>query len=63
MMTLTYVSIRQLSKRYGVHASTVWRWRKSRGFPEPYLFSPQCARWKLAEIEAWEAAAALRLGG
>lgn len=55
-MAETYLSDAQLSARYGVHRATPWRWTKADPtFPKPVKLSPQCSRWKLSEIEAWEA--------
>jgi prophage regulatory protein len=54
---LTYISDKQLAERFGIHRITVWRWVKSDpNFPKPISLSPGCTRWKLAEIETWEAA-------
>lgn len=54
-MPETYLSDVKLSVRYGVHRSTPWRWVNSDPtFPKPVKLSPQCSRWKLSEIEAWE---------
>jgi prophage regulatory protein len=54
-MTEIYLSDRRLSARYGVHRSTPWRWvNTDPDFPKPVKLSPQCSRWKLSEIEAWE---------
>lgn len=55
-MSETYVSDQQIAHRYSVHRSTVWRWVKSDPrFPDPIVFSPGCTRWKLSQVEAWEA--------
>ncbi|WP_137110101.1 AlpA family transcriptional regulator [Rhodobacter sp. SY28-1] len=55
-MTVLYVSDIQLASRYGVHRATIWRWtRTDSDFPKPMKLSQQCSRWKLSEIEAWEA--------
>lgn len=52
----TYLSDTQIAKRYSVHRSTIWRWRKDGiGFPEPVKIGHQATRWKLSEIEDWEA--------
>ena len=48
----------QAAQRYAVSRQTIWDWVKRRGFPEPIRFSPNCTRWKLADIEKWEAARA-----
>lgn len=58
-MAETYLSDAHLAARYGVHRSTPWRWTKTDAtFPKPVKLSPQCSRWKLSEIESWEAAKA-----
>lgn len=51
----TYLTDIQLAARYSVHRTTPWRWVKTDPtFPQPVKLSPQCSRWKLSEIEAWE---------
>lgn len=56
-MAETYLSDQQLAARYNVHRSTPWRWKKFYpDFPEPVRLGPQTTRWKLSDIEAWEAA-------
>ena len=56
-MPSTYLSDSQVAARYGVHRSTPWRWAKADpSFPEPVTLTPGCTRWKLADLEAWEAA-------
>ena len=56
-MPHTFLSDTQIAARYGVHRSTPWRWVKSDpGFPKPVVLSPGCTRWRLCELEAWEAA-------
>ena len=58
-MPETYLSDRQLGARYNVHHLTPRRWlREDPTFPKPVKLSPGCTRWKLSEIEAWEAAKA-----
>lgn len=51
-----YVTDRELAARYGVSRPTVWRWAKGVDFPAPVSLSPGCTRWRIADIEAWEAA-------
>lgn len=54
-MAETYLSDARLSARYGVHRTTPWRWAKTDPtLQQPVKMSPQCSRWKLSEIEAWE---------
>lgn len=55
----TYLSDRQLATRYSVHHLTPRRWAKDDPtFPRPVKLTPGCTRWRLSEIEAWEAAKA-----
>ena len=58
-MAHTYLADTDVAARYGVHRSTPWRWSKTDGsFPKPVTLTPGCTRWKLADLEAWEAAKA-----
>jgi predicted DNA-binding transcriptional regulator AlpA len=52
---VVYVSDRDLAKRYHNHRSALWRWVETRDFPKPIRLSPGCTRWKLDEVEQWEA--------
>lgn len=55
----TYLSDRQVGQRYGVHKATIWAWLKvNPTFPRPVSLSQGCTRWRLSELEAWEAAKA-----
>ena len=48
-----------LAARYSVSRNTVWRWQRERtDMPRPVRLSPGCTRWRLADVEAWEAAKA-----
>ncbi|WP_406565979.1 helix-turn-helix transcriptional regulator [Allitabrizicola rongguiensis] len=59
----TYLTDAQLAARYGVNKATPWRWAKTDPtFPKPVKLSPQCTRWKLADLENWEAAKSQRNG-
>jgi prophage regulatory protein len=54
---LVYLSDQNLAGRYSVSRQTVWRWLKTDpSFPKPLSLSPGCTRWRLDEIERWEAA-------
>ncbi|WP_386167200.1 helix-turn-helix transcriptional regulator [Sulfitobacter pontiacus] len=56
-MNETYLSDLQLAARYGVNRITIWRWHRTNNkFPRAVTLSAGCTRWKLSEIEAWEAA-------
>lgn len=50
-----YLSERDIARRYGVHQKTPWYWLKSSDFPEPVRLGPRCTRWRLEDLQAWEA--------
>ena len=50
-----YVSDKFCSNRYEISRQTWWRWVREGLAPKPYRFTSQCTRWKLSDIEAWEA--------
>jgi predicted DNA-binding transcriptional regulator AlpA len=51
----TYLSDKDLSRRYQITRNTVWRWNRERSdFPRAIRLTAGCTRWKLSEIEAWE---------
>ena len=51
-----YLSDSQMAKRYGVSRQTIRRWsNQDPNFPKPCRFSTCCTRWKLQELENWEA--------
>lgn len=51
-----FLSIQQVADRYDVNKATIWRWGKDPAFPKPIALSAGCTRWRLADLEAWEAA-------
>ncbi|XKH00787.1 AlpA family phage regulatory protein [Marinobacter nauticus] len=50
-----FLSDKQLSDRYEIHRATIWRWARNGDFPQPVKIGKHCTRWKLADIEQWEA--------
>lgn len=54
-MNNQYFSDLNLSDRYGKSRATIWRWVHDYNFPKPIKLSPGCTRWKLSDIEKWEA--------
>lgn len=55
-MAETYITDAQFAARMSAHRT--WPWRRAKiapDFPQPVRLSPGCTRWKLSEIEAWEA--------
>ena len=53
--SLQYISDKQLSERLEVSRQTIWRWVREGNLPKPIKLGSNCTRWKLSEIEAWEA--------
>ncbi|MDL4861971.1 AlpA family phage regulatory protein [Halomonas elongata] len=53
----TYAHAKQLAARYGVGYVTIWRWASDpkNDFPLPVKLGPNCTRWRMVDIEAWEA--------
>lgn len=56
---MAFLSDKAVGDRYEVSRVTIWRWRKSDPtFPAPITLSPGCVRWRLSDLEAWEASKA-----
>lgn len=55
MQNSIYLSDTAIAQRFQVSRATVWRWIRSAAFPKPIKLSVGCTRWRLADIEAWEA--------
>jgi len=50
-----FLSVKQVAARYGICRTTIWRWTRDRGFPAPVRLSPGATRWRLSDVQAWEA--------
>lgn len=52
-----WLSDKQVGDRYSVSRSSIHRWTadEEMNFPQPTAITPGCTRWKLADLEAWEA--------
>lgn len=50
-----YLTDTAIAARYAVSRATPWRWSKEGNFPPPVKLSPGCTRWRLSDVEAWEA--------
>lgn len=55
MKNVIYLTDKQIAERYGVSRQTVWRWVQNDQFPKNVKLSPGSTRWKLSDLEAWEA--------
>ncbi|UYG01760.1 AlpA family phage regulatory protein [Halomonas sp. LR3S48] len=52
---MTYVDVKFLRDRYQTSVPTLWRWAREGKMPKPIKIGPNCTRWRLADLEAWEA--------
>ncbi|WP_423208690.1 helix-turn-helix transcriptional regulator [Paracoccus yeei] len=51
-----FLSDQQVAERYGLKSrEAIWKWVKRNQFPKPIKLSPGCTRWRLNDIENWEA--------
>ncbi len=46
---------REVGERYGVSRLSVWRWVRDGRFPPPVKVGSRATRWRLADLEAFEA--------
>ncbi len=51
----TYLTVNEVAARLNVSVSSVWRWRRDGSFPRAVRVGAGSTRWRLADIEAWEA--------
>lgn len=50
-----YIPVDQVAARFSVSIDTIWRWCRKGNFPKPYHPGGSAARWKVAEVEEYEA--------
>lgn len=50
-----YYTDREVAIRFGVVRQTIWRWVSEGVLPSPVKVGPRASRWRLADIEAFEA--------
>lgn len=55
MAQTVFLTVRQVADRLGVSTDSIWRWKRRGVFPAAVRLGPGCTRWRLADIEAWEA--------
>ena len=58
-----YLSVKQVADRFGVSTASVWRWMRTGDFPRAVKLSSGTTRWRLADIEAWEASRQFAFSG
>jgi len=54
-MNQKYFSDKQAAGLFGVNRGTVWRWYNLGNFPAPVRLSAGCTRWRVSDLEKWEA--------
>lgn len=60
IMARDLLTAEALARRFDVDASTIWRWHARRpDFPRAIRLGGRCTRWRVADMEAWEAAQAV----
>lgn len=56
--TPLYLSDNQLAARFGISRNSIWRLVKTGQLPAPIKLFKSTTRWRLSDIEAFEAARA-----
>jgi len=46
----TYLTAKDVAKRYSISQVTVWRWAKQGIIPAPLKLSENCTRWSLLSL-------------
>jgi prophage regulatory protein len=52
---MQYLSDKLLATRFSVSRATIWRWLAENKLPKPIKLAAGTTRWRLADIEQWEA--------
>lgn len=52
---MLYLSVDQVAKRFDVSKDSIWRWKRNGDFPKPVKLGGSTTRWRLSDIESWEA--------
>lgn len=52
-----FINVKTLAERYNIHRATVWRWVRIGRLPKPVRFGGNVTRWRMADIEKFEAEA------
>lgn len=53
--SVQYLTDRDLAVRFAVARTTIWRWHAEGVLPPPVHLTPGTTRWRLTDIEAFEA--------
>lgn len=57
------LSVKQVAARLGVSIDSVWVWIRTGDFPRAVTLSGRTTRWRLADIEAWDASGQFAFAG
>lgn len=52
-MDKEYYSSKTICTRLDIGRSTINKWQKTRGFPQPIRLGDFCNRWKAADVDQW----------
>ncbi|MGE0810837.1 MAG: helix-turn-helix transcriptional regulator [Immundisolibacter sp.] len=52
---MQFLTDRQLATRFAVGRTTIWRWTQEGRLPPAVRLSPGVTRWRLCDIEMFEA--------
>lgn len=52
-----FLPVTEVATRERVSVPTIWRWAREGRFPQPVKLGDNCTRWRLADLQAWEAEA------
>lgn len=50
-----YLSVDEVAQRLSVSVSSIWRWKREGSFPLAVRVGRGVTRWRLSDVEAWEA--------
>lgn len=50
-----FLAVTQMAERYSVSTDSIWRWTRAGRLPAPVKINPQVVRWRLEEVEAYDA--------
>lgn len=50
-----YLTDKQTALRFSVSRQSIWRWANAGSFPKPIKLSEGTARWRVADLEKFEA--------
>lgn len=52
---MKYLSDKSVAERYDTSRNTIWRWVREAKLPKPIKLSDGTTRWKLSDLQCWEA--------